>query len=309
MAKINFFKKNSHSKSRQKQKIGISRKQNLIGWAFIIPGAILIFLFYFYPIGKSFFLSLQGGAGLNLRFAGLANYKRLMSDSLFTQSLFNVFIYLLIQVPIMITLALILAGLLNDQQIKFRSFFRTAIFLPCATSLVSYAIIFRSMFALDGFVNTILLNLNLIANPINWIGQPWTARLLIVLGLTWRWTGYNMIFYLAGLQNIDPAIYEAAKIDGASAFDRLTKITIPMLKPIILLTTIMSTNGTLQIFDETKNLTNGGPANATLSVSQYIYRLSFEYVPRFGYAAAIAFVVFILVAVLAMLQVKVGDKR
>jgi len=292
-----------------KKGFSINKKHKMIGWFFVIPGALLIFSFYFYPIIRAFILSLQGGVGSNLRFAGLANYKRLLQDGLFKQSMFNVFIYLILQVPIMLSLALILAGILNDKTLKFRSFFRTAIFVPCATSLVSYAIIFRSMFALDGFVNTLLMNLNILGEPINWLGGAWTARLLIVIGLTWRWTGYNMIFYLAGLQNIDPAIYEAAKIDGASAWDRMTKITIPILKPIILLTTIMSTNGTLQIFDETQNLTSGGPANATLSVSQYIYRLSFEYVPRFGYAAAIAFVVFIIVAVLSFMQLKVGDER
>jgi lactose/L-arabinose transport system permease protein len=118
-----------------------------------------------------------------------------------------------------------------------------------------------------------------------------------------------MIFYLAGLQNIDSAIYEAAIIDGASSVARFTRITVPLLKPIILVTTILSTNGTLQLFDETMNLTNGGPSNATLSVSQYIYRLSFQYSPRFGYAAAISFVVFLLVAILAFAQMRVGDQR
>ena len=118
-----------------------------------------------------------------------------------------------------------------------------------------------------------------------------------------------MIFYLAGLQNIDSSVYEAARIDGASPLTTFTRITIPLLKPIILLTTIMSTNGTLQLFDETKNLTNGGPANSTLSVSQYIYRLSFEYTPRFGYAAAVSYTIFLIVAVLTLIQLKAGDRR
>ena len=165
------------------------------------------------------------------------------------------------------------------------------------------------MFGLDGFVNAILTKLNIIAAPVNWLGQTWPARIIIVIAITWRWTGYNMIFYLAGLQNIDPTVYEAAKIDGASSYKRFTKITIPLLKPIILLTTIMSTNGTLQLFDETVNLTNGGPANTTLSISHYIYKLSFEYSPQFGYAATISYIVFILVAILACIQMKVGDRR
>lgn len=291
------------------QTLTLKRRQSLIGWLFILPASALIFVFYFYPIARALWLSFQTGVGVNLQYAGLFNYQRLFSDNVFKLSLTNVFIFLIIQVPIMLILALILASLLNDPTLKFRGFFRTALFLPCATSLVSYAIVFRSLFALDGFVNYLLTTLSIIDKPINWAGNPWTARLLIVIALTWRWTGYNMVFYLAGLQNIDTSIYEAALIDGASGFTRFTKITIPLLKPIILLTTIMSTNGTLQLFDETMNLTNGGPANATLSVSQYIYRLSFQYSPRFGYAAAISFVIFILVAILALIQMRVGDTR
>ena len=287
----------------------LKTKQSLVGWVFVLPASVLIAVFYFYPIIKASILSFQTGVGVNLSYAGSFNYTRLLQDNLFKTSLGNVFIFLTVQVPIMLTLALILASLLNDPSLKGRGFFRTALFLPCATSLVSYAIVFRSLFSVDGFVNTVLMNLNLIMRPINFIGEPFTARLVIILALTWRWTGYNMIFYLAGLQNIDSAIYEAAIIDGASSVARFTRITVPLLKPIILVTTILSTNGTLQLFDETMNLTNGGPSNATLSVSQYIYRLSFQYSPRFGYAAAISFVVFLLVAILAFAQMRVGDQR
>ena len=287
----------------------LSRRQSLIGWLFIVPASVLIFIFYFYPIVRAAWLSFQTGVGVNLQYAGVFNYQRLLADTVLKTSIGNVFIFLIIQVPVMLILALILASLLNDPNLRFRGFFRTALFLPCATSLVSYAIVFRSLFALDGFVNFLLGSLNIIDKPINWIGNPWTARALIIIALTWRWTGYNMVFYLAGLQNIDRSIYEAALIDGATGFTRFTRITIPLLKPIILLTTILSTNGTLQLFDETVNLTNGGPANATLSISQYIYRLSFQYSPRFGYAAAISFVVFVMVAVLSFIQMRVGDTR
>jgi lactose/L-arabinose transport system permease protein len=287
----------------------LSRRQSLIGWLFIVPASVLIFIFYFYPIVRAAWLSFQTGVGVNLQYAGVFNYQRLLADTVLKTSIGNVFIFLIIQVPVMLILALILASLLNDPNLRFRGFFRTALFLPCATSLVSYAIVFRSLFALDGFVNFLLGSLNIIDKPINWIGNPWTARALIIIALTWRWTGYNMVFYLAGLQNIDRSIYEAALIDGATGFTRFIRITIPLLKPIILLTTILSTNGTLQLFDETVNLTNGGPANATLSISQYIYRLSFQYSPRFGYAAAISFVVFVMVAVLSFIQMRVGDTR
>ena len=118
-----------------------------------------------------------------------------------------------------------------------------------------------------------------------------------------------MVFYLAGLQNIDYSVYEAARIDGASTFQIFRKITVPLLKPIILLTAIMSTNGTLQLFDESVNLTGGGPANTTITMSHYIYNISFKYVPKFGYAAAMSFLILFLVAVLALVQMRVGDKR
>lgn len=118
-----------------------------------------------------------------------------------------------------------------------------------------------------------------------------------------------MVFYLSGLQNIEYSIYEAAKIDGASAIQSFFKITVPLLKPTILLTAIMSTNGTLQLFDESVNLTDGGPANASITMSHYIYNMSFKYVPNFGYAAAMSFLILILVAILAFFQMKVGDKR
>lgn len=138
---------------------------------------------------------------------------------------------------------------------------------------------------------------------------PLLLKKSIIIAMTWRWTGYNTIFYLAGLQNIDDTIYEAARIDGANIFQQFRKITIPMLRPIILLTTITSINGTLQLFAETQNITSGGPGNATITLSNYIYKLSFTYVPQFGYASTIAFIVLIMVAVLAFIQMKLGDTR
>lgn len=118
-----------------------------------------------------------------------------------------------------------------------------------------------------------------------------------------------MIFYLAGLQGIDDSIYEAAEIDGAGAFQKFKSITIPMLKPIILFTTVNSTIGTLQLFDEPMNITQGGPANATITISQYIYNLLFKYSPDFGYAAAVSYVIVVLIVVLSIVQMKVGDKN
>ena len=285
------------------------KKRKVIGWTFVIPASVMIVVFNFIPMIQSFLLSLKRGSGSNMKFVGLENYKRLFEDKIFKMTMVNTFIYLILEVAIMLIVAMILASLLNDRKLKGKSLFRLAIFLPCTTSLVSYSIIFRSLFSVDGFINTVLTNLHLVSSPINWLGNTWTARILIVVALLWRWTGYNMIFYLAALQNIDTSIYEAAEVDGANAFQKFIKITIPSLRPTILLTAIMSTNGTLQLFDESMNITNGGPANTSMSISHYIYNWSIAGNPNFGYASAISYIVFIMVAILAFIQLKVGDDK
>lgn len=278
-------------------------------WLFIAPSLVLITVFVFYPMLQAFFTSLQTGMGNNLKFAGAANYQRLLTDSTFKKSLVNTFLYLIIQVPIMIILALAISSMLNDKHLKARGFFRTAIFLPCVTSLVAYSIVFKSLFATDGFVNAMLMNLHIIDEPIAWITNAVFAKALIIMAITWRWTGYNMVFYLSGLQSIDDSIYEAADLDGATGFNKFRFITLPLLKPIILFTTINSTIGTLQLFDEVVNITNGGPANATISISQYIYNLLFKYQPNFGYAAAVSYVIVVMIVILSFIQMKVGDDK
>nr|WP_050794255.1 sugar ABC transporter permease [Paenibacillus curdlanolyticus] len=284
-------------------------RTKLTGWWFVIIAVVMIAAFYFYPMIQALLLSFKTGKGANLHYTGLDNYKRLFSDKTFLTAVKNTFIYLIIQVPIMIILGMFISVLLNDRNLKFKGFFRTAIFLPCVTSLVAYSIIFKYLFGTDGLVNLGLTKLHIIAEPINWITDPFWAKVTIIIAITWRWTGYNMIFYLSSLQNIDNSIYEAARIDGASAFRQFFTITIPLLKPIILFTSITSTIGTLQLFDEIVNITKGGPGQSTMSISQYIYNLSFKYSPDFGYAATVSYSIVIMIIILSFVQFKVaGDK-
>ena len=289
---------------KKKAKLSLEKRHNLTGWAFLLPASILIFVFCFYPMSQAILLSFRKTGGV---FNGVANYARIFKDKTFQQCLFNTFFYFVIQVPIMLVLALMLAQLLNNPKIKGKGIFRTLIFLPCATSLVSYSMIFKSLFAPDGVVNRVLMAIGL--SSVDWFQSTWPARWVIVIALIWRWTGYNMVFYLAGLQNIDYSVYEASYIDGATPFQQFMKITIPLLKPTILMTAIMSTSGTLQLFDESVNLTKGGPANTTITMSHYVYNTCFINVPNFGYAAAMSFIIFIMVAVLAFINLKVGDTR
>jgi len=294
---------------KRKHRLTIAQRQSLTGWAFLFVGAALIVWMNFYPMVRAFILSLQSGVGQNMHFVGATNFQRLIQDNHFRQTLLNTFTYLIVQVPIMLLLGLVLASMLNNPRLKAKGFFRTAIFLPCAVGLVAYSLVFRQMFAMDGLINTVLVNIGILESGFNWLGTAWSARLVIILGLLWRWTGFNMIFYLAGMQNIDRSIYEAARVDGANVFQQFWRITLPLLKPIILLTAIMSTNGTLQLFDESFNLTSGGPGIASMSMSHYVFHTAFMGQPTIGYAAAISFVIFILVAMLAFIQLKVGDRR
>jgi lactose/L-arabinose transport system permease protein len=289
----------------------VEQRRNLTGWMFLIPAALLILWMNFWPMFQAFILSLQTGRGTRLNFAEPLwyNYQRLFSDEIFKLTVQNTLIYLVVQVPIMLILALILANLLNSKTLRFKSMWRTAIFLPCAVSLVSYSLVFRTMFSNDGLVNDLLMSLHLVDSPVNWLGQTATARFVLVLGLIWRWTGYNMVFYLAAMQNLDYSTFEAARIDGANAFQTFWYVTIPQLKPMILLTAILSTNGTIQLFDESWNLTQGGPAYTSMTMSHYLFELSFQKNPNFGYAAALSYAILIMVAVLAAIQMKVGDKR
>ena len=296
----------------KKKGMSITGKQRAAGWMYLAPATILIFIMSFWPIIQAVITSFKTGSSANMQWANplTYNYTRMFQDAVFKRSIGNTFLYLIIEVPIMLVLAILLAQLLNNKHLKFKGLFRTCVFLPCATSLVSYALIFKSLFATQGLINTILVKLGILENNFNFLGTGWSAKIIIIVALIWRWTGYNMVFFLAGLQNIEYSVYEAAKIDGASGWRTFWSITVPLLRPTIVMTAIMSINGTLQLFDESVNLTNGGPANATITMSHYIYNGSFgEGVANFGYASAMSVIVFIMVAILAFINLKVGDKR
>ena len=296
----------------KKRGLTLLQKQYRAGWIFLTPATVLIAVMSFWPMISAFLMSLKTGSSANMQWNQpiFNNYVRMFSDKLFLRSVGNTFLYLIIQVPIMLVLAILLAQLLNNRDLKFKGFFRTCVFLPCATALVSYSLIFKSLFATEGLINTILVNLGILSQNYNFLGNPTSAKAVIIIALIWRWTGYNMVFYLAGLQNIEYSVYEAAKIDGANGWKTFWGITVPLLKPTIIMTFIMSINGTLQLFDESVNLTNGGPANSTITMSHYIYNNTFGTgVANFGYATAMAFFVFIMVGILALINMKVGDTR
>lgn len=276
-------------------------------YLFVAPALVLFAVFMAYPIVASLVLSFQTQEAGVYSFAGLDNYARLLNDQLFYTALFNTFLFLGVQVPVMLFLALILAVALNSALVRLKGIFRVAFFMPAITILVAYSIIFFIMLNEDfGLVNYLIGLLGV--ENIPWLTSGFWAKVSIILAITWRWMGYNMVIYLAGLQGIPQDLYEAASIDGASRVQQFFYITIPQLRPIILFTVVLSTIGTLQLFDEPFILTDGGPSNATLTITMYLYQNGFQFFD-FGYASAIAYVLVIIIAVLSYLQIRFGGER
>ncbi|WP_110112170.1 sugar ABC transporter permease [Bacillus sp. CGMCC 1.16541] len=281
-------------------------KTKYFPYLFVGPAVVLFALFTVYPIIASLLLSFQTMEQGEYVFTGFDNYIRLFNDQIFIKALGNTFIIFIIQVPLMILLALVLASALNSQLLKLKGFFRVSFFLPAVTSLVAYSILFSIMLQEEGVINSFLGFFGI--DAIQWLSTPFWAKASIIIAMTWRWTGYNMVIFLAALQNISEDMYEAASLDGAGKIRQFFSITVPQLKPVILFAAILSTIGTLQLFDEPYNLTKGGPADSTMSLGLYIYQSGFEYFD-FGYASAIAYAVVVLVAILTFIQFKVtGDK-
>lgn len=275
-------------------------------WAplyFIAPAFILFLIFTIFPIVYSFVLSFQTGVGSKMTFVAFDNYIRLFQDPIFWQSLKNTFWILIFHVPSMIFLAIILAVALNYHALKFKGFWRVIFYLPAVTSLVAYSILFSIMLKDNGLFNVILSKIGIA--PIGWLSSTSWSKVSIIIAMTWRWVGYNMVIFLAALQGIPEDIYEAATIDGASKLRSFFSITLPNLKPVILFSTILSTINVLQLFVEPYALTNkGAPANSTMTFGLYIYKNAFSYFD-FGYASALAYVVVILVAILSIIQFRI----
>ncbi|MFI5531418.1 carbohydrate ABC transporter permease [Kitasatospora sp. NPDC051853] len=278
-------------------------RRRALPYLFVLPALLLFAAFKLYPIAASFRLSLYRSTGGTETFAGLDNYTRLIDDPLFWTSLSNSAVILAIQVPLMLTLATGLAVALNSSLLRARSVFRLGFFLPMITGLVAYGIIFSVLLNQQyGLVNW------LIGTDVPWLTDPLWAKISLGLALTWHYTGYNAVILLARLQSVPAELYDAAAVDGAGAWKAFRHVTLPGLKPALLLTTVLSTIGTLQIFDEPYVLTGGGPDNATLTIGMYLYQNAFKYFD-FGYASAIAYALALIIGALGLIQFKLlGDK-
>ncbi len=284
------------------------KSRTRIALFFLAPALIAIGVFFFVPVLAALVLSFTDFDIYALarfdyaRFIGLRNYERIFADPLFWTALRNTLYFLLVGGPLSIAVSLAAALLLNSKLVRFKTVFRTAFFAPVVTTLVAVAVVWRFVYhPRFGLLNYALSFIGL--PSIDWLGDPAWAMPAIILMAVWKNFGYNMIIFIAGLQNIPEELYEAASIDGASTWLQFTSITIPMLAPTTLFITIITMIGYFQLFAEPYVMTQGGPLNSTLSIVLYMYQMGFRWW-NMGYSAALAFVLFAIILAASLIQTR-----
>ncbi|MBW8842087.1 MAG: sugar ABC transporter permease [Sphingomonadales bacterium] len=286
--------------------------QERAAWGFVAPALVALGLFFFLPVAAALILSftdfdIYAVADIgNLRFVGLDNYIHLLETPLFWKALGNTAWFVLLGVPLSIMTSLAAALLLDSKVARLKGFFRTVYFAPVVTTLVAVAVIWRYLLHTKyGLVNWVLGGIGI--GPIDWLGDPHWSMPAIVLFAVWKNFGYNMIIILAGLQTIPEELHEAARIDGASAFQRLRHITLPGLAPVLLVVSILTMAGYFQLFAEPYVMTQGGPVESTVSILYFMYEQGFRWW-NLGFASAIAFVLFLIMFALTLVQLKVSER-
>ncbi|PLS01078.1 carbohydrate ABC transporter permease [Neobacillus cucumis] len=296
-------KQSSVKLQKEKRYLKQNIRDNISGYLYISPFFILFAIFGLFPIIYTAYISFFKWNILGTKeFIGLKNYTLLLTDPMFWQALGNTFSIWIISTIPQLFMALVLAFILNQSFLKGREFFRLAVFLPNITSLVAVSIIFGAIFGENyGILNYILSFFGI--DPINWKASYLGTHVAISAMVMWRWTGYNAIIYLAALQSIPKDLYEAATIDGASKAQQFFKITIPMIRPMIMFTVILSTIGGMQIFTEPLMFSGagGGPIKQGLTLTLYLYEEAFVR-NSFGYASAIAWVLFIIIVLFSVVN-------
>lgn len=286
--------------------------QERAAWGFVAPALVALGLFFFLPVAAALVLSftdfdIYAVADIgNLRFVGLDNYIHLLETPLFWKALGNTAWFVVLGVPLSIMMSLAAALLLDNKLARFKGFFRTVYFAPVVTTLVAVAVIWRYLLHTKyGLINWALGGIGI--TPIDWLGDPHWSMPAIVLFAVWKNFGYNMIIILAGLQTIPEELHEAARIDGASAFQRLRHVTLPGLAPVLLVVSILTMAGYFQLFAEPYVITQGGPVESTVSILYFMYEQGFRWW-NLGFASAIAFVLFLIMFALTLVQLKVSER-
>jgi multiple sugar transport system permease protein len=278
------------------------------GLWFALPALALIAVFFVLPVAAGLALSLSDfdiyalGNLDYLRFVGLGNYVRLVQDPLFWRALLNTFYFVLVGGPLSVLVSLGAALLINARLVRWKGLFRVVFFLPVMTALVAVAVVWRYIYhPRYGLLNYALGLVGI--EPLDWLGDPLLAMPALILMAVWKNFGYNMIIFIAGLQSIPEQLYDSARIDGAGRFQQLRYITLPLLAPTFLFVGLLTMIGSFQLFAEPYVMTQGGPGDATLSVVLLMYEQGFRWW-NLGYAAAIAFLLFAIMLVGTVLQLR-----
>jgi len=274
---------------------------------------VILSVFFFAPVIAGFVLSVTDfdlytlGDVHNLRFVALRNYQELLGNPVFWTAFGNTLYFALVGGPLTVAVSLIAALLINSKLTRWKSLFRTIYFAPVVTTLVAVSVVFKYLYhPRFGIINLALGALHL-PQP-DWLGDPHFAMPAIILLAVWKGFGYTMIIFIAGLQNIPEELYEAARLDGAGVWGQFRHVTLPMLGPTFLFVGIVVAIGQLQIFAEPYVMTAGGPLNKTLTIVMMMYQQGFKFW-RMGYAAAVAFILFLVIGAATLLQMRLQEKR
>jgi lactose/L-arabinose transport system permease protein len=283
------------------------RRPTATPYLFLAPYLAIFAVFWAWPIVQSILLSVQNTRSSPWRFDPLFNWSRLFHDPAFVTALKNTLLILVVQVPVMLALAVVLALALNSSLLRARGVFRFAFFAPVVVGEVAYSAVFRLLFNGDfGAVNGTLGALGL--PTVAWLTEGWSAMVVVMLAITWRWTGYNAVIILAGLQNIPRDLYEAAAVDGIPRWRQHLSITLPLLRPVILFALVLSIIGTMQLFAEPWLITSGGPGNATETLGTYLYKQGFRAM-NFGYASTVAYAMALMAALFSAIQITLFGRQ
>lgn len=286
----------------------LKRRNTLVGWSFILPNFIGFAVLTLVPVVALFYLAFTSWNVFGAAdWLGFDNFTRMFHDASFWTALKNTVYYTVFHIPLTLGVSLALALLLN-RKMRGVSFFRTAAFFPYITSIVAIAVVWNMLFSPQyGPINHLLQVIG-IDNPPGWTtSADWSMPAVIIVG-TWREMGYYMLLFLAGLQAIPPELYEAARMDGANAWQRFRNVTVPSLRPTTFFVTVMLTIGSFKVFDLILVMTNGGPGQSTLVLSQYIYQKGFVE-NQFGYASAISTVLFFICIAITVFQFVMNKRR
>lgn len=280
--------------------------QKVAPYVFVLPFVLTFLIFFAYPVGSTFVMSLQKVAAENTAFVGLKNYKTLLNP-IFYKALKNSAMYMVISCALMIPIPMVLAAMLNNRNMKCKGFFRSAMFVPALTSVVVAGVVFRMMFGeLEGsFANQVISLFG--KDPIIWLRKPVTVWIVFFLLCMWRWTGVNMMYYLSGLQQIPGDLYESADIDGATGWQKMRYITLPLLKPTTVYVLTISIFAGMAMFSESFLIFNGStnPNNVGTTVVVYLYRMGLEQ-NNYGLASAIGVILLIIVMIINVIQLTIN---